>query len=125
MPVFKTFFHTRFVRLLDISIQFSDSLNFNFNKDLSNTIIDILELGWNGIKYPENVSEDDTKQAFEASDFVPSYPENFYYGDVFGLLPDNTFWSPILDGNIYSVKFNPLAQGSDPLIETETIFTWW
>ena len=87
MPVFRTFFHTRFVRLLDISIQFSDSLNFNFNKDLSKTIIDILELGWNGIKYPENVSEDDTKQAFEASDFVPSYPENFYYGGVFGLLP--------------------------------------
>jgi len=87
LPVFRTFFHTRFVRLLDISIQFSDSLNFNFNKDLSKTIIDILELGWNGIKYPENVSEDDTKQTFEASDFVPSYPENFYYGGVFGLLP--------------------------------------
>jgi len=51
--------------LLDINFRFHDGLNLNFNKDLSRTLIDILDLGYESIRDPENVSEDDTKRAFE------------------------------------------------------------
>ena len=52
-------------KLLDINFRFHDGLNLNFNKDLSKTLIDILDLGYESIRDPENVSEDDTKRAFE------------------------------------------------------------
>ena len=71
-------------------------MNINFNKDLSKTLIDILDLGWNGIKYPENVSEDDTKRAFEMADFVPDYATDFSFGPKVGLVPEDSIVNPIL-----------------------------
>ena len=76
-------------KLLDFSVLFNDALNINFDKDLGTAFIDILDLGWNHIKYPEDVSEDDTKNAFEQTDFLPSYPSNFSYGGKVGLVPDD------------------------------------
>lgn len=76
-------------KLLDFSVYFNDALNINFDKDLGKTFIDIIDLGWNHIKYPEDVSEDDTKNAFEQTDFLPSYPSDFSYGGKVGLVPDD------------------------------------
>jgi len=63
--------YTGYYKLFDIGFFFNDALNINFNKDLTNSTIDVLDLGWNSIIYPEEVSEDDTKRAFEMTDFVP------------------------------------------------------
>ncbi len=82
-------------KLLDTSILFNDALNINFNKDLGTTFIDILDLGWNHIMYPEDVSEDDTKHAFETTDFLPSYSSDFSYGGKVGLVPEDIHFKPI------------------------------
>ena len=71
-------------------------MNIEFNKDLSHALIDILNLGWNGVKYPENVSEDDTREAFEMADFVPDYATDFKFGPKVGLVPEDTIFNPIL-----------------------------
>ncbi len=63
--------YTGYYKVFDIAFIFNDGLNINFNKDLTNSTIDVLDLGWNSIVYPDDVSEDDTKKAFEMTDFVP------------------------------------------------------
>jgi hypothetical protein len=60
-----------YYKIFDIKFFFEDSLNINFDKNLTNPMIDVLDLGWNQIVYPEDVSEDDTKRAFEMTDFIP------------------------------------------------------
>jgi hypothetical protein len=111
--------HSGLKRLLDVGFVFDDSLNINFNKDLSKTLIDILNLGWNGIRYPENISEDDTKEAFEVADFVPQYPDNFYYGDRVGLVPENMEYQPIRNLIRY------LKQNATWAFEVLPWFNWW
>jgi hypothetical protein len=88
--------YSGFRKLFDISFLFNDQLNINFSKNLASPLIEILNLAWNGIRYPENVSEDDTKEAFETSDFVPSYPTDFSYGGKVGLVPEDSDVNPLL-----------------------------
>ena len=84
-----------FNKIMNISLLFSDAMNINFGKNMEKSLIDILDLGWNGIRYPSNVSEDDTKTAFEVSDFTPQYPTDFTFGGMFGLVPDDMLFSPV------------------------------
>jgi hypothetical protein len=111
--------YSGFNKLCDISFLFNDALNINFDKDLSKTIIDILDLGWNGIRYPENVSEDDTKRAFETTDFVPTYPTDFSYGAKVGLVPENSVVNPILPIIRY------ITGDPDWEFEVHPRFNWW
>lgn len=108
-----------FNKLFDISFLFTDGLNINFSKDLSKTLIDILDLGWNGIRYPENVSEDDTKRAFEMTDFAPSYSSDFSYGGKVGLVPEDSTVNPILSVIRY------LKGDQNWKFEVLPLFNWW
>lgn len=87
--------YSGFNKLFDISLLFNDALNINFNKDLGKTLIDIFDLGWDSIMYPDKVTEDDTKNAFETSDFAPSYPSDFSYGGKVGFVPEDIIYKPI------------------------------
>ena len=43
-------------KMLDFAVTSTDAFKLNFNKDLASTFIDILDLGFNEIKHPDNVS---------------------------------------------------------------------
>jgi len=111
--------YSGFKKFFDISFLFDDALKINFNKDLAKTVIDILDLGWEGIRYPENVSEDDTKRAFEMADFVPDYETDFSYGTKVGLVPEDSIVNPILP----IIRF--ITGDANWKFEVLPRFNWW
>ena len=56
-PAINIFFSSIIInKMLDFAVTSTDAFKLNFNKDLASTFIDILNLSFNEIKHPDNVS---------------------------------------------------------------------
>lgn len=114
---FRTYSGVR--KMLEISVQFSDSLNINFNKDLASVFLDVIKATFKEIKNPANVYHSHLQDAVNKETVLPNYSEDFSFGSNVGLMPDDFSFSPIAE----LVRF--ITNDNYWNFSVKELFNWW